>query len=126
MRTVLRWSKIENFSADLSWTANTTAVIKKAWQRLHFLRLLRKNNMGEKLLVNLYHSSIESVLTYYIIVRYACCFEADTRRLQRIIYMAQRIIGCPLPSLKDRYNSSCLSKFKNILKDSSHLRFKFF
>ena len=38
-------------SDDLSTTVNTTAVVKKAQQRLHFLRVLRRNNLEERLLV---------------------------------------------------------------------------
>lgn len=44
------------FPDDLSWTANTTAVIMKAQQRL--LRVLRKNNLDRKLLLAFYRSSI--------------------------------------------------------------------
>jgi len=40
----------------LSWTHNTTAVIKKAQQCLHFLRVLRRNNMDSKLLLAFYRS----------------------------------------------------------------------
>ncbi|NAV92094.1 DUF1891 domain-containing protein, partial [Salmonella sp. gx-f7] len=38
-------------SDDLSWSANTRASLKKAQQRLHFLRVLRRNNLEKKLLV---------------------------------------------------------------------------
>ena len=40
---------------NLSWSANTSAVIKKVWQRMHFLRVQRKNKICEKLLVTFYH-----------------------------------------------------------------------
>jgi hypothetical protein len=30
---------------DLTWTINTKALLKKAQQRLYFLRILRKNNL---------------------------------------------------------------------------------
>ena len=33
---------------------------------------------------------------------------------------AQRIIGCPLPSLKDIHSSRCLSRAKAIITDFSH------
>lgn len=48
----------------LYWTTNSTAVVKKAQQELHFLRILRKTNLQEKLLVSFYCCSIESVLAY--------------------------------------------------------------
>ena len=40
-----------HIAEDLSWTANTFVVVKKARQRLHFLRILRRNHLEEKLLV---------------------------------------------------------------------------
>jgi hypothetical protein len=107
-------------STDLKWSENTTAVLKKAHQRLYFLRVLKKNNMKEKLLETFYHSTVESLLTYCITVWYGSCTEAERKRIQQIINSAQRIIGCPLPSLKDLYNSRCLSRAQNIEKDHSH------
>ncbi|KAF7661286.1 hypothetical protein LDENG_00265940 [Lucifuga dentata] len=48
---------------DLTWSANTIALVKKAQQRLYFLRILRKNHLTQKLLVSFYHCSIESILS---------------------------------------------------------------
>jgi len=86
---------------DLSWTANSSAVVKKARQRLHFLMILRRNHLEEKLLVAFYRSTIESVLSYGITAWYANCKEADRKSLQRVINSAQHIIGSPLPSLEE-------------------------
>ena len=107
-------------SDDLTWTANITAVIKKAQQRLHFLRVLRRNNLDRELLLAFYRSSIESLLTYCVSTWYGSCTEADRGRLQRTVKAAQRIIGCPLPSLMDIYSTRCLSRARNIIKDSLH------
>ena len=107
-------------SDDLSWTDNISSNIKKAQQRLHFLRVLRKNNLDRKLLLAFYRSSIESLLTYCISTWYGSCTEADRVRLQRTVRAAQRIVGCPLPSLSDIYATRCLSRAQNITKDSSH------
>lgn len=71
-------------SADLSWSANTKPVVKKAQQRLHFLRVLRKNNIKQKLLLTFYRSSIESILTYCTSVWFSLCTEADRKKLQRV------------------------------------------
>ena len=108
-------------SANISWSENTTAIIKKAQQRLHFLRVLRKYNLNSNLLRTFYHSSIESLLTYCITVWYGSCTAADRERLHRVVKAAQKIIGCPLPSLMDIYTSRCLSRATTITKDSSHL-----
>ncbi|KAI2650641.1 putative RNA-directed DNA polymerase from transposon BS [Labeo rohita] len=55
-------------SDNISWTVNTTAIIKKAQQRLYFLRVLRKHNLDSSLLLTFYRASIESLLTYCITV----------------------------------------------------------
>uniref|UniRef100_A0A8C7XT65 Alkylated DNA repair protein AlkB homologue 8 N-terminal domain-containing protein n=1 Tax=Oryzias sinensis TaxID=183150 RepID=A0A8C7XT65_9TELE len=107
-------------SDDLSWTANTTAIIKKSQQCLHFLRVLRKNKFNTNLLLTFYQSSIQSLLTYCITVWFGSCTAADKKRLQRVIETVQKIIGCPLPTLTDIYSTRCLSRAQNIIKDSSH------
>ena len=58
-------------------TTNTNVVDKKAQQRLHFLRMLRRNHLEKKLLVAFYHLTIENVLTYCITAWYANCSLAD-------------------------------------------------
>lgn len=74
-------------------------IVKKAHQPLHFLRVLRENNLQCKLLVDVHCSTIESVLAYCISVWYSSYTAANERALQRIINTAQRITGCSLPSL---------------------------
>ena len=93
-------------------------------QRLHFLRVLRENNLECKLMVVFYHQfdqyTVESVLTHCISAWYSGCSAADKRALQRVINTAQKITGCSLPSMeiiaRDRY----LGRANNIMKDSSH------
>ena len=46
--------------------------------------------------------------------------------LQRVIKAAQKIIGCPLPSLDELHRSRCLKKANSILIDSSHPGHKLF
>lgn len=45
---------------------------------------------------------------------------AKRKKLQRVIDTAQKIIGCPLPTLEDLYGSHSLKKAENIVKDTSH------
>ena len=109
-----------HISADLSWSVNTSALVKKAQQRLHFLRVLRREHLNAQLLVTFYRSTIESLLTYAVSVWHSSCTEADRKRLQRVANVAQKIIGCPLPSLSTIYGSRCLSRARGILKDTTH------
>ena len=71
-----------HISANLSWSANTTALVKKAQQRLHFLRVRRKEQLNTNLLVTFYRTAIESLLTYAVSVWHSNCTEADRKRLQ--------------------------------------------
>ncbi|KAK0140100.1 hypothetical protein N1851_022986 [Merluccius polli] len=109
---------------DLSWSTNTSAILKKAHQRLYFLRVLRKNNLSRELMVSFYRCSIESVLTYCTGVWFWSCTAAERKSLQRVVDTAQEIIRCPpdtpLPSLEELYSSRCLRKANSILKDPTH------
>ena len=119
--------RVQNFkflgthiSDNFTWSVNTLASVKKAQQRMHFLRLLKKNNMNEQVLVTFYRSSIESVLVFCITVWYTGCSAADKKALQRVINTAQRVIGCPLPSLEEISNTRYLSRASNIIRDCAH------
>ena len=105
---------------NLSWAINTTAIVKKAQQRLYFLRTLRKVNLSQQHLRSFYRCSIESVLTYGILPWYGSSSAADRKSLQRIIKTAQNIINQQLPTMDTIFNSRCLQKTHNILKDSYH------
>ena len=105
---------------DLSWRTNTTAIIKKAQQRLYFLRVLRNYHLREELLVTFYRCSVESIITYCICVWFSSCTAAERKALQRVVNSAQKIIGCPLPSLEELYNTRCLKKATKISRDPTH------
>lgn len=107
-----------HIAADVSWTTNTAAGVKKAQQRLHFLRVYQRENLNTHLLVTFYLSSIESLLTYS--AWYSSCTEAEKKRLHRVVRTAGRINGWPLLPILDLYNASCLNRAQNILEDTFH------
>ena len=86
-----------HISEDLSWTASTSAVVKKAQQRLHFLRVLIRNNLGQELLVTFNHSTIKSALayTYAITVWYGPEVASEGDQVSQENYR----LCPPLPSL---------------------------
>lgn len=86
-----------HISENLTWTVNTTALVKKAQLRLYFPRTLKKTNLSAELLKAFYLFSTESVLTYCITSCYANCTQADRTNLQTIIHTSQKIIGLPCP-----------------------------
>ncbi len=87
-------------SQDLKWDIHIDSIVKKAQQRLYFLRQLRKFNLPQELLKQFYSGIIESVLCSSITVWFGSATKTDIRRLQRTVRTAERIIGAPLPTSK--------------------------
>lgn len=96
---------------------NTTHDIKK---RLFFLIMLRRNKLPPPLFKNLYHCTIESVLTYGFMVWYASCAAHEKKQLQWVIKTAQWIIGSPLPRLEEIHSNRILRRAKKIRDDPAH------
>ncbi|XP_053084024.1 uncharacterized protein LOC128317209 [Pangasianodon hypophthalmus] len=109
-----------HISENLSWSTNTSSLIKNAHQRLFFLRTLKKNRLSADILSNFYRCAIESILTNCITVWYGNCSVADRKALQRLVKTAQRITKTPLPAIEVVQKKRCLCRARNILKDSSH------
>ncbi len=84
-------------SQDLKWDNHIDSIVKKAHQRLYFLRQLRKFNLPQELLKQFYSAIIESVLCTSITVWFSSATESDLRRLQRVVRTAERIIGTNPP-----------------------------
>ncbi|KAK0153824.1 putative RNA-directed DNA polymerase from transposon BS [Merluccius polli] len=106
-------------SQDLKWELNISSLIKKAQQRMCFLRQLKKFNLPRTIMVHFY-SAIESILTSSITIWYSAATAKDKGRLQRVIRSAEKVIGCNLPSLQDLYTSRTLRRAGKIVADPSH------
>ncbi|KAL0202538.1 hypothetical protein M9458_000556, partial [Cirrhinus mrigala] len=72
-----------HITEDLTWTTNTMSLSKKAQQRLHFLRQLKRASLPPPILTTFYRASTERVLTSCITVWYGNCSAADRKTLQR-------------------------------------------
>ncbi|TWW76279.1 hypothetical protein D4764_13G0009410 [Takifugu flavidus] len=92
-----------HLSQDLTWTTNCSSLVKKAHQRLFFLRTLKKNHLSSDILVNFYRCTIERILTSCVTVWYGNCSASDRKALQKVVKTAQRIAGAPLPAIEDIY-----------------------
>ncbi|XP_062850237.1 uncharacterized protein LOC134312316 [Trichomycterus rosablanca] len=104
----------------LTWRTNTTAVTKKANQRLYFLRKLRRAGLHTDILRSFYSCVVESTLTTCLTVWYAGCTVAEKEALQRVVKSAQRTIGCSLPPISDIYTTRCRERATCILRDPTH------
>ncbi|KAL0149199.1 hypothetical protein M9458_055433 [Cirrhinus mrigala] len=109
-----------HITEELTWTDNTTSLTKKAQQRLHFLRRLKRASLHPSILITFYRGTIESVLTSCITTWYGNCNAFDRKRLQRIVKTAENIIGVPLPSLQDIFHKRSVRRAYNIVQDPSH------
>uniref|UniRef100_A0A672I8N9 Reverse transcriptase domain-containing protein n=2 Tax=Salarias fasciatus TaxID=181472 RepID=A0A672I8N9_SALFA len=107
-------------SDDLSWTTNTTALAKKAQQRLYFLRKLKRVSVPPPIMITFYRGTIESILTSCITVWGGSCTDYNRKALQRIVRTAERIIGAPLSSLQDLYTTRLTRKAITIVSDANH------
>ncbi|KAI3365725.1 hypothetical protein L3Q82_000691 [Scortum barcoo] len=90
-----------HISDDLTWSKNTSCLIRKAHQRLYFLRRLRRAGLGSSVLTSFYRCVVESVLSSCIIVWHGSCSAAEKKALQRVVKAAQRTVGRSLPTTTD-------------------------
>ncbi|KAK0137744.1 hypothetical protein N1851_026048 [Merluccius polli] len=93
------------------WELNISSLIKKAQQKMYFLRQLKKFNLPKTMM---------SILTSTIIIWYAAATAQDKGRLQHIIRSAEKVIGCNLPSLQDLHASRTLRGAGKIVADLFH------
>ncbi|KAJ8359021.1 hypothetical protein SKAU_G00155460 [Synaphobranchus kaupii] len=86
---------------DFSSKLNSNHLIKKAQQRLYFLRQLKKLRVEKGLLVQFYKAIVQSILTNIpsITVWYANTPQHTIKDMDRIISRAAKITGCKLPTL---------------------------
>ena len=106
--------------SDLKWEDNCTAIVKKAQQRLYFLRQLKKFGLSKDIMVQFYRAVVESVLTFSITVWYGSTSKQDRDRLERVVKSASRIIGRQLPSIASIYADRSTSRARKIAADQSH------
>ncbi len=94
-----------HITEDITWSAHTDAVLKKAQQRLFFLRRLRKFGMSPSILRSFYTCTVESILTGCITAWFGNSTAGNRRALQRVVRTACHIVGGELPSLQDVYQA---------------------
>ncbi|KAI4883208.1 hypothetical protein NFI96_007672 [Prochilodus magdalenae] len=109
-----------HLSNNLTWSNNTSSLVRKAHQRLYFLRRLRRAGLGSSVLTSFYRCVVGSVLCSSINVWHGSCSAADRKALQRVVKAAQRSVGVSLPTTTDIYTSRCRKRATCIMKDPTH------
>ena len=111
---------------DLTWHFNCTELLKKARQRLYFLRVLSSFKVNKDILVNFYSCIIESIITSNILVWFGRATKRDIDLLTAVIKSAEKIILTKLPTLKDIYLKRLAKKTNLILKNNDHPAYDYF
>ena len=109
-----------HITEDLSWETNTEALVKKAKQRLYFLRRLKKARASTSTMLSFYRGTIESVLTQCMTVWHGSCTASCRRSLQRTVRSAERIIGVTPPSIQELYNTRIVRRATQVMHDPTH------
>ncbi len=109
-----------HITEDLTWSAHTDAVLKKAHQRLFFLRRLRKFGTSSSILRSSYSCTVESILTGCITAWFGNSTAGNRKALQRVMWTDRHIVGSKLPSLQDNLHQVVYKESRRIIKDSSH------
>ncbi|CAM4587594.1 unnamed protein product [Leuciscus chuanchicus] len=105
---------------ELTSSDNTTAIIKRAQQRLHSLRRLKKVDLPISALTMFYRGTIESILTYCISCWFGNSTAEERHKLNRIVRTAEKIIGASLSRIQDIYTERCVHRANSIIKDFTH------
>ncbi len=82
-----------HITEDLTWSAHTDAVLKKAHQRLFFLRRLRKFGRSPSILRSFYTCTAESILIGCITAWFGNTTAGNRKVLQRVVRTACHIVG---------------------------------
>eukprot|EP00061_Rhincodon_typus_P007360 g28978.t1 len=106
---------------DLFWTSYVNVTVKKAQQRLFFLRWFRKFGMSIRSLTNFSRCTIESTLSGCIMAWDGNCSAQDRTKLQMVVCTVQTITEANLPSMVSIYTACCYGSAANIISDTSCL-----
>ena len=101
-------------SNNMKWQENSTAILKKARQRMYFLRTLKVSKINCNVLHNFYKATIESVLTHAIVVWGGGVSKENERKLNSVITNAAKHIGHELPFINAIYRARLLEEQKRL------------
>ena len=90
-------------SDDMKWQQNSDSILRKARQRIYFLRTLKSFRVNKNILRSFYNAIIENVLTFGIIIWFEGSADKDKQKLNSVIKNAAKITGLSLPLLEEIY-----------------------
>ena len=109
-----------------TWNKHLDTIVKKANQRLYFLRKLRSFNIDKAVMSIFYSSTIESLILFGIVCYGGNIAKYQIARIDSAIKRAAKIINTDSPFFNELYTAAVLNKAKYIMEDNSHLLSKEF
>ena len=118
-----------NIESNVKWDSHVHSQIKKANQRLYFVRCLRRLSVDVRLINLCYNSLISSVLLYAVSVWFESCGEGLRKDTVKIRKKAERIVGTNdglLIEPRVAHKNKCIALLNKISSDDTHPLFKYF
>ncbi len=108
------WCQHNNLLLNVSKTKELIVDFWQVWSGKWELQI------SPQVLRNFYFCTREGVLMGNIAAWYGNSTKQDHKALQRVVCLAERIIGGTLPCLKDIYTRWCKTNDRKIIKDTNH------
>ena len=89
-------------------------------EEMYFLRQLKKCNVSNNILMLFCRAVVESTLVFELLNWYVGLSVKDRKKLERIVFVAGKIIGSSPPSLEQLYMERTIHKAQTIMGDESH------
>lgn len=104
----------------LSWDCTIVDNLKRAQQRIYFLRRLKSFGVSKPILISFYRATIESILSKSITIWYNGATKQLLKKLERVIKNAGYITGANLDNLYTIYSKRVLKRTRSIMDDVNH------
>ena len=106
--------------SKLSFSKHVDFIVKKANQRMYFIRKLNCFDVDKHILERVYGALVESILVFNIVTWFGNLNVKDKLRLDRIVNNASKVVGSRRRSLSDIYKQFTRKKSNKIILDKSH------
>ena len=109
------------FDSQLNFKENTELIVKRGQQRIHLMRKLSSFNVCDTILCNLYHSFIESLLTFSFICWFSGLSVKEKNSLNTTVKVCSKIIGIQQRNLGRIWEKQAAEKAKRIISQPDHI-----
>ena len=115
-----------HIDSKLNFETHVNTMIKKCKQRLYLLRKLKSFDVSKKILLLIYKSLIESILSFNVVTWHNYLNLRQKNKINGIIKMCSRIVGENGSSISQLYNISLKRKARQCTSDEKHPLYKMF